>query len=74
MTKTETSIAEEQRIGNQDNSIRHYIRKSDFEKAVFFGVPPKALCGAVLKIPLRDPAGKPICRKCQELWELLPEE
>lgn len=48
----------------------HYVRKEALEKAIFDGIPTRALCGK-LWLPTKDPSRFPVCPECKEVWESL---
>lgn len=53
--------------GNPDR-VAHYVKKGDIVRANVEGVEVIALCGKKW-IPNRDPAGLPVCRRCQAAME-----
>ncbi len=57
------------RVVDEDDHDRfaHYVRKDALEKAIFDGVPTRALCGK-LWLPVRDPSRFPVCPECKEIW------
>lgn len=51
----------------------HYVPKPDLERAIFDGVPVRALCGKMW-LPTKDPDRFPVCPECKEKWEALKDE
>ena len=58
-------------------SVKHYIApKTDVSahslvtEAYVYGTPVAALCGAVF-VPSRNPDNLPLCRACEEQWNLI---
>lgn len=51
----------------------HYVRKDLLEKAIFDGIPCKALCGKMW-LPTKDAQRYPVCPECQEKYEAKEED
>lgn len=49
----------------------HYVTKAALEKAIFDGIPTRALCGK-LWLPNKDAQRYPVCVECKEKWEAMP--
>ncbi|WP_349828810.1 DUF3039 domain-containing protein [Brevibacterium litoralis] len=50
----------------------HYAPKDKIMEAMVMGTPVVALCGKVW-IPSRDPERFPVCPRCKEIFEGMPE-
>ncbi len=50
----------------------HYAPKAKIMESMVTGTPLIALCGKVW-IPTRDPERFPVCPKCKEIYESMPE-
>lgn len=50
----------------------HYAPKDKIMESMVTGTPLIALCGKVW-IPSRDPERFPVCPKCKEIFESMPE-
>ena len=50
----------------------HYAPKNKIMEAMVNGTPVVALCGKVW-IPTRDPERFPVCPRCKEIFETMPE-
>lgn len=50
----------------------HYAPKAKITEAMVMGTPIVALCGKVW-VPSRDPQKFPVCPKCKEIYEGMPE-
>jgi ATP-dependent Clp protease ATP-binding subunit ClpA len=46
----------------------HYLTHDDIERRKD-GKPAKAICGYILIGPEKDPAGRPVCAACQEIYD-----
>lgn len=66
----------EERIAPTDSGehdlFSHYVRKSDLDRAIFDGVPIRALCGKEW-LPAGDWKNFPVCPTCKEIFERLPD-
>lgn len=51
----------------------HYVTKEALEKAIFDGIPCRALCGKMW-LPTKDAQKYPVCPECKEKWEAMPPE
>jgi hypothetical protein len=51
----------------------HYVTKAALEKALFDGVPTRALCGKMW-LPTKDPTRYPVCPECKDAYEALPND
>lgn len=51
----------------------HYVTKEALEKAIFDGIPTRALCGK-LWLPNKDATRYPVCAECKDVWESLPND
>lgn len=58
--------------GTGNPATAHWANKDDIGDAVVFGEELTALCGRKM-IPQRDPANLPVCQRCQEIYDALPE-
>lgn len=59
--------------GNSDEpEFAHYARKEKIADAYVFGQEIIAICGHVF-VPTRDPERLPLCPKCKEIADSLPE-
>ena len=50
----------------------HYAPKDKIMGSIVAGAPLIALCGKVW-VPTRDPGRFPVCPKCKEIFESMPE-
>jgi hypothetical protein len=50
----------------------HYASKHGLVEAMIYGTPITALCGHRF-VPQRDPQKYPVCPKCKDIHEMLPE-
>ncbi|GAA2087357.1 hypothetical protein GCM10009823_01760 [Brevibacterium salitolerans] len=50
----------------------HYAPKAKIMEAMVNGTPVVALCGKVW-VPTRDPERFPVCPRCREIFESMPE-
>lgn len=57
--------------GDHDR-FAHYVSKPDLERAIFDGVPCRALCGKMW-LPTKDAQRFPVCPECKEIWESMPD-
>lgn len=53
--------------GDHD-TFAHYVKKSDFDKALFDGIAITALCGKKW-LPTKDFTKFPVCPECKEIWD-----
>jgi hypothetical protein len=58
--------------GGDDPIFAHYAMKVLITDAYIFGTPLTALCGQTF-VPSRDPERLPVCPKCQEIIDGLPD-
>lgn len=74
-TQTEERVSQQTRPVDTDTGdhdlFAHYVTKAALEKAIFDGVPTRALCGK-LWLPTKDATRYPVCAECKERWEALP--
>lgn len=79
MSETQTTVIEapapvitDGDEGDHDR-FSHYVAKPDLERAIFDGIPARALCGKMW-LPTKDPDKYPICPECKEIWEAKADE
>lgn len=53
--------------GGDHELFAHYVRKEALEKAIFDGIPTRALCGKMW-LPTKDPSRFGVCPTCHEIW------
>lgn len=58
--------------GNHDR-FSHYVRKEKIVESAVTGKAIRALCGKKW-VPSRDPEKYPICPRCKEIYEGLPQD
>lgn len=54
----------------EHDRFAHYFKKNDVDEAIFTGKPAVALCGKK-DVPMKNPDVYPVCKTCQEVYELL---
>lgn len=65
--------AQEQLVEPGDHErFSHYAPKAKIMESMVTGTPLIALCGKVW-VPTRDPERFPVCPKCKEIFETMPE-
>lgn len=64
-TAVEPEVADPD-LGTEDPIVAHIARKDDVTRAYVEGEPITALCGKTW-VPSRDPIGRPVCERCQEI-------
>lgn len=57
--------------GDQER-FSHYVPREKLMQAMVEGTPVRALCGK-LWVPSRDPERFPVCPRCKEIHEKLPD-
>lgn len=66
-------LAQEQLVEPGDHErFSHYAPKAKIMEAMVNGTPVVALCGKVWT-PTRNPERFPVCPKCKEIFETMPE-
>jgi hypothetical protein len=74
-----TSIIEEtdtRTIGTDEgdhDTFKHYVYKTELDRAILEGVPCTALCGKKW-LPSKDYTKYPTCPTCKEIYETIPQE
>lgn len=69
-TLMDNKVEEDLRVtdnGDHD-TFAHYVKKSDFDKALFDGIAITALCGKKW-LPTKDFTKFPVCPECKEIWD-----
>lgn len=58
--------------GDHD-TFAHYVGKEALAKAIFDGVPCRALCGKMW-LPTKDASRFPVCPECKERWDQMEDD
>ena len=51
----------------------HFVEAAKLARAYVEGIPVRALCGKTW-VPSADPERFPVCPRCQEIWESMPDQ
>jgi len=60
--------------GDDAPDMFHYVQKSKIAESAVLGNMVVALCGETFPVTKSPPPGAPVCPKCKEIYENLPDE
>ena len=75
-TDTDTDLLTRPETRDDDGGhdrFSHYVRKEKIVESAVTGKAVRALCGKKW-VPSRDPEKYPICPRCKEIYEGLPQD
>jgi hypothetical protein len=71
---TDTEILESPTTSDSDtgDDLFHYVRKAKIAESAVMGTMVQALCGEVFPVTKTPKPGSPVCPRCKEIYENLP--
>ena len=72
---TDTEVLESPKTSDSDtgDDLFHYVRKAKITESAVMGTMVQALCGEVFPVTKTPKPGSPVCPRCKEIYDNLPE-
>ncbi len=70
---TQTEVHPEETSTGTGDRLFHYVRKNRIAESAVLGTHVVALCGETFPVTRAAKPGSPVCPRCKEIFQALPE-